>query len=176
MVALSKEQWKRGGDLQISAKVEWESSPLGFLQRKLASEAINGDPEILRSESARLFRALVSDGLTDADKWLVGAILIRIADDSSVAHVVSGGAKSRGAPKRGMKAFGVAISVVYAILEGGATTIGQAQQMVADAHHLEAGTVKRYWSQWKAVIKGAMVQAEGEDPMETWLENNRGGV
>lgn len=114
----------------------------------LVLEGICKDPSLLQMAAEDLFSAVLrNEPLSPIDRLLISSILVGVAHQSDVASGLFG-QTYRGAPRKGAKGLRVAKDVVKAV-QGGASSMESAWEIVANDQQISFDSVKKHWIQWK---------------------------
>lgn len=141
------------------------ASPAKIMEFIMIREALSGDPSFLQSTANKLCKVIVQGEEMDANqRHCLGLILLRLSTNQSAAIALSG-KRNKGAPKKGQKALSAATFVIEAVMDGGATSIEKAWEMVAMQNNLDISTVKKYWVQWKPYFQETLSETFSSDGM-----------
>jgi hypothetical protein len=177
--AVTREHWER---LESEARSEIETSGTGFLfQVRMVGSLQDGDPTFTSELAVEVMQKVVNnEELNSRERLWLATVLGRLANDSKAALALSG-KKGKGAPKKGSHQWQVAMGVLVAIMDGGATSVDDAWEAVAARTHLGPATVRKYWAACKPIMEQAFSDAfkrDGADSFDAALKemirNNRG--
>lgn len=115
------------------------------------SGLLGGDPSFIPPVASDLSqKILLGLPLTANDRLFLFGVLGR-ATHGDVAQAIIP-AKKRGAPQKGYRAVSIAQRVWWVIRYGSKTSMEGVWEFVAKKENVEVETVRKYWSQHKALI------------------------